>query len=62
MSNTPIIWKAGVMKDGAAYISFPNEQLSPKRSYSPGFGITQLDMTRDDVVALRDVLTAALEH
>lgn len=52
----PILWNANVMKDGAAYIRVPLKTVDVKIIN----GVAQLDMVRQDVEALRDVLSVAL--
>ncbi len=52
----PVLFKARVMKDGAAYITAYGEKLELKLKN----GVVQVDMDREDMTALRDVLSAAL--
>lgn len=62
MADLPIIWSAVVMKDDAACIKFLRDQCPPKPAAGPMGLALQLDMTRKDMAALRDVLTAALDR
>jgi hypothetical protein len=62
MAEIPIIWGAKVMKDGAAYIRFLKDQCAPKPAATPNGLSIQMDMTRADMIALRDVLTVAIEQ